>query len=109
MPQRDVGSYQIGLQTKGSQVDDPLKEVNRVLDDFLAQGPTAAEVQAAKDNLVNGFALRLDSNRKMLEQVDYLAKERKRDKIRDQHAQNVQSVVEKARRHNSSRKATMIL
>ncbi len=69
MPQRDVGSFQIGLQTKGSQVDDALKVVNRVLDDFLAQGPTAAEVQAAKDNLVNGFALRLDSNRKMLEQV----------------------------------------
>jgi zinc protease len=43
--------------------------VSATLDEFLAKGPTEAELQAAKDNLINGFALRLDSNRKMLEQV----------------------------------------
>lgn len=69
MPQRDVGPFEIGLQTKGSQTEDALKVVSATLDEFLAKGPTEAELQAAKDNLVNGFALRLDSNRKMLEQV----------------------------------------
>jgi len=69
MPQRDVGPFQIGLQTKGSQADDALRVVSATLDEFLARGPTEAELQAAKDNLINGFALRLDSNRKMLEQV----------------------------------------
>ena len=68
-PQRDVGPFQIGLQTKGSQADDALRVVGSTLDDFLAKGPTAAELEAAKSNLINGFALRLDSNRKMLEQV----------------------------------------
>ena len=68
-PQRDVGPFQIGLQTKGSQADDALRVVSSTLDEFLAKGPTEAELQAAKDNLINGFALRLDSNRKMLEQV----------------------------------------
>ena len=68
-PQRDVGPFQIGLQTKGSQADDALRVVSATLDEFLAKGPTEAELQAAKDNLINGFALRLDSNRKMLEQV----------------------------------------
>ncbi|MCK6376245.1 MAG: insulinase family protein, partial [Zoogloea sp.] len=68
-PQRDVGPFQIGLQTKGSQADDALKVVGATLDEFLAKGPTEAELKAAKDNLINGFALRLDSNRKMLDQV----------------------------------------
>ena len=40
-----------------------------VLGEFLARGPSAAELKAAKQNLVGGFALRIDSNRKLLEQV----------------------------------------
>ncbi|MDD3355136.1 pitrilysin family protein, partial [Zoogloea sp.] len=69
IPQRDVGPFQIGLQTKGSQLEDALRVVSATLQDFLDKGPSDAELKAAKDNIVNGFALRLDSNRKMLEQV----------------------------------------
>lgn len=69
MPQQVAGPFQIGLQTKGSQTEDALRVVNATLDDFIAKGPTAAELQAAKDNLINGFGLRLDSNRKVLDYV----------------------------------------
>ncbi|MBN8442236.1 MAG: insulinase family protein [Thauera sp.] len=69
MPQQVAGPFQIGLQTKGSQADDALRVVNATLGDFIAKGPTAAELQAAKDNLINGFGLRLDSNRKVLDYV----------------------------------------
>ncbi|WP_079432578.1 pitrilysin family protein [Zoogloea sp. LCSB751] len=106
MPQRDVGPFEIGLQTKGSQADDALRVVSATLDEFLAKGPTAAELQAAKDNLINGFALRLDSNRKMLEQVaviggfglplDYL--DTYRDKVK---AVTVAQVRDAFRRHVS--------
>ena len=34
-----------------------------------ANGPTAKELRAAKDNLVGGFALRIDSNRKILDNL----------------------------------------
>lgn len=68
-PQRSVGPFQIGLQTKGSQTDDALKVVSETLAAFVKDGPTESELKAAKENLINGFALRLDSNRKMLEQV----------------------------------------
>ena len=105
-PQRDVGPFQIGLQTKGSQADDALRVVSVTLDEFLAKGPTEAELQAAKDNLINGFALRLDSNRKMLEQVaaigsfglplDYL--DTWRDKVRAVSAQQIRDAF---RRHVS--------
>jgi zinc protease len=44
-----------------------------VLKDFVEKGPTEAELQAAKDNLNGGFALRLDSNRKWLDNLANIA------------------------------------
>lgn len=66
-PMRQAGPFQIGLQTKKAQAGEALQVVRRVLDDFLAQGPSAAELKAAKDNLIGSFPLRLDSNRNILE------------------------------------------
>ena len=43
------------------------------LRDFVAQGPTEAELQAAKDNLIGGFALRIDANGKLLDNVTNIA------------------------------------
>lgn len=68
-PQQVAGVFQIGLQTRGSQVEEALAVVRRTLAGFIADGPTAAELKSAKDNLINGFGLRLDSNRKILDHV----------------------------------------
>jgi zinc protease len=40
------------------------------LADFIAKGPTEKELVAAKQNIIGGFPLRIDSNRKIL---DYLS------------------------------------
>ena len=37
--------------------------------EYLRDGPTPAELKAAKDNLIGGFALRIDSNKKILENI----------------------------------------
>ncbi len=65
-PQQEAGPFQIGLQTKGSQVDDALAVVDETVKGFIANGPTEAELAAARDYTINGFGLRLDSNRKVL-------------------------------------------
>ena len=44
-----------------------------VLKRFVEEGPTEAELRAAKDNLIGGFALRIDSNRKLLANVVNIA------------------------------------
>jgi zinc protease len=44
-----------------------------VVQGFVREGPTQAELQAAKSNLVGGFALRIDSNRKLLDNVANIA------------------------------------
>lgn len=66
VPQQVAGPFQIGLQTRGDQADEALAVVRDTLDRFIAEGPSAEELQAAKDNLINGFGLRLDANAKIL-------------------------------------------
>ena len=39
----------------------------------MAEGPSEQELQAAKDNLIGGFALRIDTNRKLLDNVANIA------------------------------------
>jgi zinc protease len=70
MPMREAGPFQIGLQTKKEQTDQALALVRDTLQKFVKDGPAAKELKAAKDNLTGGFALRLDSNGKVL---DYLS------------------------------------
>lgn len=66
MPRKLEGPFEIGLQTKREQSSAAVKVVNDVLDGFLKSGPTPAELKAAKQNLVDGLALRLDSNAELL-------------------------------------------
>lgn len=68
-PMLQKGPFQIGLQTKKEQADESLKVVRATLAAYLRDGPTPAELKAAKDNLIGGFALRIDNNRKILDNI----------------------------------------
>jgi zinc protease len=68
-PMRQTGPFQIGLQTKRSQAKDAIKVSRDILAAFLKDGPTEEELAAAKANLVGSFPLRLDSNKKILDNV----------------------------------------
>ncbi len=70
MPMSQLGAFQIGLQTKREQAEDALKLVRQTLDQFINKGVTESELKAAKQNIIGGFPLRLDSNNKIL---DYLS------------------------------------
>lgn len=72
-PGLHVGAFQLGLSTRPDQADLAVAVARDVVKDFVEQGPTQAELQAAKDHLVNGFALRIDSNRKLLDNVANIA------------------------------------
>jgi zinc protease len=63
------GPYQTGLQTRKDQADEALKVVREQITSYLQTGPTEAELKAAKDNLIGGFALRIDNNRKILDNI----------------------------------------
>lgn len=70
MPMAELGQFQVGLQTKREQADAALALVRETLNKFIKDGVTDAELKAAKQNLVGGFPMRIDSNGKIL---DYLS------------------------------------
>jgi zinc protease len=72
-PGLHAGAFTVGLQTRPDQAQQALNLVHEVLRKFVQEGPTETELQAAKDNLIGGFALRLDSNRKLLDNVANIA------------------------------------
>lgn len=68
-PYAQRGPFQVGLQTRRDQANEALKRVQDVISQYVARGPTEAELKAAKKSLVGGFPLRIDTNRKLLDQL----------------------------------------
>lgn len=65
-PLKQAGPFQIGLQTKKEQSEEALMITQKVLTDFVTKGPTKKELIAAKGNIIGGFPLRIDSNKKIM-------------------------------------------
>ena len=72
-PGKDAGIFQAGLQTKNDQAALALEVMSATIAKFIADGPTASDLVAAKSNLINGFPLRIDNNRKLLDNVSSIA------------------------------------
>ncbi len=68
-PMVQKGPFLIGLQTQNEKLEEAIVAVKQTLINFVEQGPTEQELIAAKKNISGGFALRLDSNKKLLASV----------------------------------------
>lgn len=103
-PGLDAGAFVVGLQTRPDQAAQAVQVSQEVVQRFVEQGPSEKELQAAKDNLIGGFALRIDSNSKLLGNVaniawhglptDYL--EHWTDKVKALSVADVRSAMQRA-------------
>jgi zinc protease len=73
MPGLHAGAFTLGLQTRPDQAAQAVQVSRDVVARYVAEGPSEEELQAAKDNLIGGFALRIDSNRKLLDNIANIA------------------------------------
>tara|TARA_B100000035_G_scaffold315372_1_gene335583 strand:+ start:1516 stop:2808 length:1293 start_codon:yes stop_codon:yes gene_type:complete len=73
MPFLENGPFQVGLQTSKDQIDQALNLVKVTVKDFIDKGPTNSELEAAKSNMIGGFPLRLESNKKIVEYLSMMA------------------------------------
>ena len=64
-----VDLYYLHQPDRAASLHDTLSTVAK----FVAEGPTQNELKAAKDNLIGGFPLLLDSNRKLIGNVANIA------------------------------------
>ncbi len=67
IPLQQPGPFELGMQTKKQDADVALKVAQETLSRFIQSGPTESELKQAKNNIILGFPLRIDSNRKLLE------------------------------------------
>ena len=72
-PGLNAGAFVVALQTRPDQAAQAVQVAQETLARYVQDGPTEAELKAAKDNLIGGFALRIDSNRKLLGNVGNIA------------------------------------
>lgn len=91
-PLRVEGPFLMVLQTRNDQAEEALKVLNKTLTDFIEQGPSEKEIEASKQNITGGFAMRLDSNQKLLEQVALIANYGLPLDYLDHFIQNVEAV-----------------
>lgn len=62
LPMREQGPLLLGLQTRNASADEAQQVLHETLEQFLKDGPSARELEAAKKNITGGFALNVDSN-----------------------------------------------
>jgi zinc protease len=72
-PGQHAGAFTVGLQTRPDQAAKAIEVATGVVTEFVQNGPTEAEVKAAKDFLIGGFALRMDSNKKLMDNLSNIA------------------------------------
>lgn len=68
-PMLRKGPFTVGLQSRNDQAQEALSVLNKTLEDYIAHGPTEAELTAAKKNITGGFAMRFDTNKKLANYV----------------------------------------
>ncbi len=64
-PMLKPGPFTVSLQTRNDQTKQALEVLNTTLADFINKGPTQAELDAAKLNIIGGFPMRFDTNKKL--------------------------------------------
>ncbi|MBE9515833.1 MAG: insulinase family protein [Proteobacteria bacterium] len=69
-PMREAGPFLMGMQTRNNKRNKALSLMRQTVKSFVKDGPTVAELKAAKQNITGGFPMRIDSNKKI---AGYLA------------------------------------
>jgi len=64
-PMLRKGPFTMGLQTRNDQTEQAVQVMRNTLSNFIEQGPTEAELLAAKKNITGGFVLRFDTNNEL--------------------------------------------
>lgn len=72
IPMERKGPYTLGFQTRNDQRDEALSVLRETLQTFIETGPSEQELDAAKNNIVSGFPMRVASNSKISEYLSVI-------------------------------------
>jgi zinc protease len=92
-PMQERGPFVMGLQTEAEQAEEASRLLAESLRQFVTEGPSEEELTAAKQNLTGGFALRLDSNSAIVEQLAAIGYYRLPLDYLDRYIESVEAVT----------------
>ena len=72
-PMQLNGPFVLGLQTRTDQAQQAADVSLQIVEKFISEGPTEEELTLAKNNIIGGFPLRIDSNRDILGYLSLIA------------------------------------
>lgn len=70
LPMESKGPFEMALQTSNEQTQQALDLLQKMLQEFIDNGPSEEELDHARKNITGSFPLKIDSNKKI---VEYLA------------------------------------
>jgi zinc protease len=106
-PMLREGPFVVGMQTKSEQARDALEVLRTTLTDFVSNGPTERELALAKKNIIGGFPLRIDSNRKIHDYIGFIGFYRLPLTYLDDFVKNVERVTAEDVRRAFQRKVPL--
>lgn len=71
-PQRQLGTFAMGMQTKSEQTDEALLLLDAELKKYVEHGPTQKELTASLSNITGSFPIKMDGNGKLLEYISMI-------------------------------------
>ncbi len=71
-PMAQRGPFVAVLQTDRSQQDEAMRVLHETIKRFVDDGPPPAALESARQNLIGGFPLRIDSNQKITEYISMI-------------------------------------
>ncbi len=72
MPMESNGPFEMSLQTSTVNAEQAAELLNKLLQDFIKNGPDEKELEHAKNNITGGFPLKIDSNKKIVEYLSLI-------------------------------------
>ncbi|MDQ2994572.1 MAG: insulinase family protein, partial [Pseudomonadota bacterium] len=92
-PLQQPGPFLVSLQTRNKEATRAIQIARKTLQNFVETGPTDSELIATKNNIVNGFSLRLASNFAIFQNVIHLTTYQLPLNYLDTYCDNIKSVT----------------
>ncbi len=73
VPLQYRGPFAIAFQSRSDKASDALQLVQKILHNYVKNGPTKSEVEDAKQNLLGSFPLKIDTNSDIVANVSNIA------------------------------------
>jgi zinc protease len=71
-PMRAKGPFLMVAQTKNAQASEALDVMRETLQQFIDNGPSEAQLEASKRNIIGGFPLKIADNGKIVEYISMI-------------------------------------